>query len=150
MMLGLPGSGKTTFSKRLQFELDIPRLSIDEEYSKLGGKLHDSSWDKDLSALAGSNIREQTKRLVTNGDSVILDLCPWIKVKRDEYRLFVESIGANCHIYYFDIEKEELLRRLTDRNQSGEDHYIVQPKALDEFFQEFDEPINEDVEILRY
>ena len=38
-MLGLPGSGKTTFSKKLQTELELERFSVDEEYSRLGGDL---------------------------------------------------------------------------------------------------------------
>ena len=148
MMLGVPGSGKTTFSKQLQSRLELPRFAIDEEYSKLGGDLHDHRWNKDLAEQAGEHIKQQTKKLVAEGQSVILDLCPWIKARRDEYRKYVDSIGASCHIYYFEVDKEELLRRLDKRNESSEDYHIVSPDMLDAFISEFDKPINEDVELV--
>lgn len=148
MMLGLPGSGKTTFSKKLQSKLGLVRFSLDEEYSKLGGDLHDKNWDKQLAAKAGELIKSQTARLVCDNQSVILDLCPWVKSRRDEYRDFINTIGAECHVFYFDIEKEELLRRLHVRNKSGEDSHIISPEMLDDFIEEFDSPVNEQIEIV--
>jgi predicted kinase len=148
MMLGVPGSGKTTFSKQLQAQLDLPRFSVDEEYSKLGGDLRDHRWNKELAEQAGQYIRQRTKEYVAEGQSVILDLCPWVRVRRDEYRKYIDSIGASCHIYYFEVDKEELLRRLDKRNKSGEGYHIVSPDMLDAFIEEFDEPMNEDVELV--
>ena len=37
MMLGLPGSRKTTFSKQLQVRLGVRRFAVDEEYSNIAG-----------------------------------------------------------------------------------------------------------------
>ncbi len=147
-MLGLPGSGKSTFSNDLQSKLGIIRFAVDEEYSKLGGNLKDSYWDIDIATKAGDHIKQETIQLVANGQSVILDLCPWVKEKRDEYRNFIESINAECHIYYFDIRKQELLRRLSIRNKSGQDYYIISPEMLDDFIEEFDVPINEQVDLV--
>jgi len=150
MMLGLPGSGKTTFSKHLQMELGLKRFAIDEEYSKLGANLRSKQWDFEISAKAGIKIKQQTTDLISLGESVILDLCPWNRDKRSEYRAFIESLGAECHIYYFKVNKEELLQRLAVRNSSGEDYYVVTPSMLDDFIEEFDEPIDEEVELVRY
>lgn len=147
-MLGVPGSGKTTFSKQLQTQLNVPRFAIDEEYSKLGGDLANHRWNMDLAAQAGEDIRRKTRNNIVEGRSVILDLCPWVKESRDEYRQFIDSIGANCHIYYFEVDKGELLRRLDKRNRSGEDYHIVTPEMLDAFIEEFDMPIDEDVELV--
>ncbi len=149
MMLGLPGFGKTTFSKNLQAQLTLKRFAIDEEYSKLGGNLTSYQWDKKVAKKAGAQIRAQTKYLVANGESVILDLCPWVKESREKYRRFIDSIGATCHIYYFEVNKDELLRRLAARNISKEEAYVVSPKMLEEFIEEFDKPIGEEVELIK-
>lgn len=149
MMLGLPGSGKTTYSKKLQQELGITRLAVDEEYSMLGGDLS-KTWDKEIALKAGTFIKIRTAELVAQNKSVILDLCPWIKSERDKYREHIESQGARCHIYYFEVDKQELLRRLAIRNESGNDYYIVSRKELDDFIQEFDAPYNEEVEVLKF
>ena len=145
MMLGLPGSGKTTYSKQLQRNLKILRLSIDEEYSKLGGSLSDSSWDENLATEAGQMIKKKTAVQVSSNRSVILDLCPWKKDKREEYREYIESLDALCHIFYFEVEKTELLRRLKIRNSSGEDSYIISPEMLNDFLNEFDIPSKSEV-----
>jgi len=148
-MLGLPGSGKTTFSGNLAKRLGLRRFAIDEEYSKLGGDLHDHVWNRELAAQAGGEIKIQTEKLVVAGQSVVLDLCPWVKEPRDEYRQFIDSIGANCRIYYLDVDKKELLRRLDKRNKSGEDYHIVSPEMLDGFIDEFDTPVNEEFELVK-
>lgn len=149
MMLGLPGSGKTTFSKELQAELGIKRLAIDEEYSRLGGNISSTDWNKELAAKAGKYIRKRTAELVSQSESVILDLCPWTKQRRDEYRAYIKSIGAEAHIYYFDIDKEKLLLRLTERNNSGGSHHIVTSETLNDYIQEFDIPLDEKIEIVK-
>ena len=148
MMLGLPGSGKTTFSKDLQLKLSLKRFSVDEEYSRMGGDLSSPDWDKALATKAGTYIRDETAKEVSQGQSVILDLCPWMKNRREEYREFIKSIGGEPCAYYFDVDKEELNRRLAIRNASGDDFYIISSDMLDDFIEEFDIPINEDVVLI--
>ena len=149
LMLGLPGSGKTTFSKSLQKELSIPRLSLDEEYSRLGGDLASTKWDVDIESGANQLIRSQIKELVSRGDSVILDFCPWKKDKRRDYKEFIHSIGANSHLYYFDVTIDELMRRLKERSTiSSSETHIVTSDMLNAFNARFDTPHNEDYELV--
>jgi predicted kinase len=148
-MLGLPGSGKTTFSKKLQQDLNIPRLSLDEEYSKLGGDLDSPKWNTDIETEANETIRRQMKEIIQRGDSVILDFCPWKKEDRHKYREYIKSIGAVDHVYYLDIPSEELKRRLEVRNDNpSNDTHIVTVDMLDAFTTRFDPPYQEDFELI--
>ena len=148
-MLGLPGSGKTTFSKELQKDLNILRLSLDEEYSKLGGDLASSKWNTDIETEANETIRHQMKEIIQRGDSVILDFCPWKKEDRHKYREYIKSIGAVDYVYYLDVPREELKRRLEVRNNSlSNDTHIVTADMLDAFTARFDPPHEEDFELV--
>lgn len=149
LMLGLPGSGKTTFSKKLQQDLNIPRLSLDEEYSKLGGDLASPKWNTDTEAEANETIRHQIKEIIQRGDSVILDFCPWKKEDRHKYREYIKSIGAVDYVYYLDVPSEELKRRLEVRNNSSSnDTHIVTADMLDAFTARFDPPYEEEFELV--
>ena len=147
MMLGLPGSGKTTFSKSLQKELTIPRLSLDEVYSELGGDLTSTKWDMDIESEAHQLIKNHIKEFVDRGTSVILDFCPWKKCKRHSYREYIHFIGAKSHLYYFDVPIDELIRRLQERNTTPSSQaHTVTPDMLNAFTARFDPPYNEEYE----
>lgn len=149
LMLGLPGSGKTTFSKELQQKLNIPRLSLDEEYSKLGGDLTSTKWNTDIEAEANETIKHQIEEIVERGESVILDFCPWKKEDRHLYREYIASTGANSHVYYLDIPIEQLKRRLELRNNNlSKNTHIVTTDMLDAFTARFDPPYGEDFELV--
>ena len=149
LMLGLPASGKTTFSNQLHLELNIPRLSLDEEYSKLGGNLTDTNWNTNTEAKANQAIKQQIKEIVERGESVILDFCPWRKEDRLKYLEYIESTGANSHVYYLDVPIEELKRRLETRNNNLPTHaHVVTADMLDAFTARFDPPYGEDFELV--
>lgn len=148
LMLGLPGSGKTTFSKTLEQRLGIPRLSLDEEYSKLGGDLSSTKWDTAIETKAHKTIKRQMKHIVERGESVILDFCPWQKEDRHNYRGYIQSIGATSHLYYLKVEIDELKRRLEGRNSlSNSEAHIVTADMLNAFVTRFDPPQEEDYEL---
>ncbi len=147
-MLGLPGSGKTTCSKKLVQELGIARFSLDEEYSKLGGDLNSPKWNEEIALEANELIKSHIKELVGLNESVILDFCPWREAERSLYRDYIESIGAECRVYYFDVPIEELNRRLEIRNTSpGSDNHVITSDMLDDFAKRFDQPLDGSYEL---
>jgi adenylate kinase family enzyme len=150
MMLGPPGSGKTTFSKQLAKKLSTPRYSLDEEYFELVRNTEQKYRDFDIEKQVGEEIKTKLLGHINSGNSVVLDFCPWKYEERIQYKEFIESNGANCHIYYFDVPENELLNRLTERNQQNDPSaQFMTPEMLVDFSKRFDLPKNEDVEIIK-
>jgi predicted kinase len=144
MMLGLPGSGKTTFSRELERKLHVSRLSLDEEYARFGGDLTSRHWDKESDAMAKAHINARLEALVDQGESAILDFCPWKEGERTAYRQYLESLGAVSYVYYFDVPHETLLKRLAARNiANAGDTHVVTPEMLENFIKRFDPPSHE-------
>jgi predicted kinase len=126
ILCGLPGSGKTTFAKRLEKELSIVRLCPDEWMAGLGidhkdSVTHDRLEDR-LSKLALT--------LLEFGQSVVLEYGFWGRSERDQKRSEARSLEVPIDLYYLNPPQEELWRRLMMRNQHGE-HGTVPISSID-------------------
>ena len=97
LMVGLPGSGKTTRAKELERETGAIRFTPDEWHLFLfGDDFHDAQ-----------------------GVSVILDFGFWAKEQREEKFREAQALGAGFAICYVHAPLEELCRRLEHRVQAG-------------------------------
>jgi hypothetical protein len=149
MMLGLPGSGKTTYSKKLQEDLGIQRFSIDVEYFDMVGNNQNEHRDFVIEKQISLGIKKKVSEILKSGQSVILDYCPWTKSERDKYRKFIEECGAECRIIYFDVPEEELLKRHRNRNKlNSNDYQYMTPEMLKDFYIRFEPPHDEKIEII--
>ncbi|GAA1440588.1 AAA family ATPase [Leifsonia poae] len=111
LLCGLPGSGKTTFARRLERETGAIRFSTDEWMADLGLDYFDTLRD---------NVQNRLDRLwaqlVERGLSVILEDGTWQRDERDEIRHIAERLGAGTELHYFDVPFDKLWRRLETRN----------------------------------
>lgn len=123
LMVGLPGSGKTTLAKRLEEETGAVRFTPDEWHIFLFGddfhdpqqhQLHDSRHDR-VEELMWS----LGKELLQKGVSVILDFGFWAKEQREEKYREAKALGAEFQIRYTHAPFEELCRRLEFRGKEG-------------------------------
>lgn len=123
LMVGLPGSGKTTRAKELERETGAIRFTPDEWHLFLFGddfhnpqehELHNQRHDK-VEAL----MWQVGKRLLAQGVSVILDFGFWAKEQREEKFREAQALGAGFAICYVHAPLEELGRRLEHRVQAG-------------------------------
>jgi len=145
LMLGLPGSGKTTLSLKLSEELSLPRFSLDEEYFRVVPNTQQSERDFTMEAHIEEKIKEKVATLLASGSSVVLDFCPWRSSRRREYYTFITSHGGIPQVYYLPVERAELMRRLEQRNLRRDERYQwMSPEMLGDFYERFDPPVAEE------
>jgi len=111
---GLPGSGKTTVARERERETGAIRFSTDEWMADLGVDFFDEMRDR-------LQIRLDTlwRKLLERGQSIILEDGTWRREERDELRRVAKSLNAVTEMHYFDVELDELWRRLEIRNVSA-------------------------------
>jgi predicted kinase len=123
LMVGLPGSGKTTLARELETRYSALRLTLDEWHIRLfGSDVHDDSDESDwakhnaLHEAVESLLWEVAARVLTLGVDVILDFSFWVRSQRDELRAKARHLGADFKIHFTDVSEELLLERIRARN----------------------------------
>ncbi|MGH7813509.1 MAG: AAA family ATPase [Candidatus Binataceae bacterium] len=123
LIVGLPGSGKTTLARELETRYSALRLTPDEWHIRLFGcDFHD---DIDESDFAQHNARhdvveclmwEVAAKVLVLGVDVILDFGCWVRSQRDEFRSKARDLGADFRIHFTDVSEDVLLDRIKGRN----------------------------------
>jgi predicted kinase len=144
LMVGLPGSGKTTFARRLAQETKALLLTLDVWHLKLFG--HDESDERhDERHMRIEEIMwDVAKHVLELGGDVVLDYGCWARVERDDYRNRAKELGADFKMHYMDVPYPELYRRLAIRNSNlPEGAFEISPAAMDKYVTIF-QPPNQD------
>ena len=151
LLIGLTGSGKTTYSRRLE-AAGVLRLSVDEEVFARNGRYGVDYPDHEYPERERPVIHEIRQRFVEAiraGRSVVLDYGLWRRAEREAYKQLVEDAGGRWRLVYLKVDRAELLRRLGERNRREDANALtVTPEMLDEFYARFDEPSGEGEEIV--
>ena len=151
LMVGLPGSGKTTAAIRLEKEYRALRLTTDEwHYRRFGNDFHNDGKDVEHDrrhAAIEALMRETARRVLTLGVDVILDFGCWAKEEREQLREEAHSVGAKFKIHYLPCSQEELWRRLLERNKTvgRQAVFFITEKNLKEWWQQFEPPSPEEL-----
>ncbi|PNE36382.1 AAA family ATPase [Streptomyces noursei] len=147
LLVGLTGSGKTTVAKSLADHGYI-RLSVDEEVHRLHGRYgvdypEHTYFERERPVVEAT--RERFIKEIEAGHDVVLDHGLWRRSERDTWRQAAREAGGHPLVVYLPADREELLRRLTERNQREDANALtVTPEALDDFFDRFDPPTDDE------
>jgi predicted kinase len=143
LMVGLPGSGKTTLAKKLEQELPAMRLTPDEWMARVVGDGYDEAKRAIVEAMLW-DIAAQGLRL---GINVILDFGFWSRVEREDYRARAAKLGADMKVHFLDVSLEELVQRLTARNAAlPQDTFHIEPTDLEAWSVLFEPPKSDELE----
>jgi predicted kinase len=118
LLVGLPGSGKTTLASQLERQRGALVLSADEWMSRI---VRDG-WDAERRVEVQEVQFEIALKVLRLGGDVVLDFGLFHRHERDQYRLRAIASGAETKTMYLDVPKDELLRRLTARNANLPPH----------------------------
>lgn len=137
LLVGLPGSGKTTLAKRLESERSALVLSADEWMSRIVC----DGWDAKRRAAVQEVQFEIGLKVLKLGGDVVLDFGLFHREERDRYRAGAVAVGAETKTIYLDVPKDELLRRLGSRNTELPPHtFPVDEAHLDNCIGWFEPP----------
>lgn len=152
LLVGLTGSGKTTYAQRRLVPAGAVRLSVDEVVFERFGRYgvdypEDTYFAKEAPVLAEQ--RRRLAELVAQGRDVVWDHGLWPRQDRDAMKELVEASGGRWRLLYFPVPRAELLRRLAERNVRGDANaLVVTSEALDDFFARFEPPAGEGEEVI--
>ncbi|MEY9956769.1 ATP-binding protein [Streptacidiphilus sp. MAP5-52] len=152
MLVGLPGSGKTTFAQQRLEPRGAVRLSVDEvvhaRYGRYGIDYPENTYFEKEAPVV-TELHGRLRELLAEGRDVVWDHGLWLRRDRDAMKSMVEDGGARWRLLYFPVPRVELLRRLVERNRRGDANALfVTPEALDDFVARFEEPLGEGEEVI--
>lgn len=152
LLVGLAGSGKTTYAQRVLEPRGAVRLSVDEAVYERHGRYgldypESTYFEKQGPVLA--HLHQRLAELVAEGRDVVWDHGLWTRSDREEIKELVDSAGGRWRMLYFPVGRGELLRRLAERSRRGDANALqVTPLALDDFLDRFEVPCGEGEEIV--
>lgn len=153
LMCGVAGSGKTTYSKRLE-QQGYERLSVDEEIWRRFGRYgidYPASDYGELSIVVEAALRERLQELLAEqGRRVVIDFSFWQRAERGRYKRLVEQAGGTWRLVYLRVDRDELRRRLNHRNSRVDANaaFPITEEILQRYLNDFEPPEGEGEEVV--
>lgn len=145
MMVGLPGSGKTTKAKEIETEQNATRLTPDDLIIERYGQNLNRSQTDELRDPIEKEQWQTAKEMLLSGHNVILDFGFWSKTERDKFRKEAETLGSAVKIIFLDVDTDELWRRISDRPESQKGTLKISREELEAWTKMFEPPAEDEL-----
>ncbi|UJW84296.1 AAA family ATPase [Devosia sp. SL43] len=145
LMVGLPGSGKTTRAKALAETTKALRLTPDEWQTRLfDDDMHHPDHDRRHEEIEAI-MWEIAAYTLSRGGDVVLDFGLWTREERRQFAARAASLGAMCKVDFVAVPLEELEHRISDRNQLVGSHFAIPVAILRDWAKLFEAPDAEEL-----
>lgn len=143
MLCGLPGSGKSTYAKKLVDE-GLLKLSPDEEayarYGRAGVDYPMHQYNERYKKIL-IELEQKMLELLAQKQSFILDYGYWRREHREKHKELIEDYGAKWKLIYFKADVTLLAERVDSRNRrSDANAFPITRDMLHDFVRRFEEP----------
>ncbi|HZR16970.1 MAG TPA: ATP-binding protein [Verrucomicrobiae bacterium] len=133
IVCGLPGSGKTTLSRKLERRFRAVRLCPDEWLDALSINLY----REDMRAKVETLQWKLAQELLALGLIVIIEWGTWARSERDTLRLGARALGAAVELRYVFAPPDVLFERLQRR---GRECPPIKQEAVSRWCEQFQVP----------
>ncbi len=134
-------------AKKLELELPALRLTPDEWQIRLFGQDAADPEHNARHSLIEAMLWNIASRALELRTDVILDFGFWAKEEREDYRSRAKILGAGSEVHFLDVQEEELLRRLKERNSHpSQESFIISEDAMKPWIAFFQKPTPDELE----
>lgn len=143
LTVGLPGTGKTTAARRIEFELGALRLTKDEWMKALYGSDNPAAASDVIEGrLIGVGLRA-----LELGIDVIIDFGLWSRDERSALRSAAAQVGAAVDMQYFELTPAEQRSRLDRRlAEAPQKTWPISEAELRSWADQFDVPTSAELD----
>ena len=148
LMVGLPGSGKTSKAKEIETEQSALRFTPDEWILDLYGHDADRSLNDSVRNPVEALQWKIAKRALSIGYNVVLDWGLWTKEERTRFREEAQDLGVQVKVVFLDLSLDELWERISQRPESQKGTLHIRREELEEWSKRFEPPTEEELDII--
>jgi predicted kinase len=146
LMIGLPGSGKTTEAKQIERERAAVRLTPDEWVTALHGRKPSAPvLDAAREPIETAQWRIAQLALALGLD-VVLDFGLWTRAERESFRARATALGAGSELRYCAATLDELRGRIAARNAALPEHaFRIEDDEIRRWWAAFEPPDDDEL-----
>ena len=130
LVVGLPGSGKTTFARALSTAISAKHLNSDIVRSNAGRRGH---YDTAYQAATYNEMLNRTEDYLKNNQQVVIDATFYKNIFRQPYQLLAEKYDAEINWIEVKADEETIKKRVSKKREYSEADFEVYKKIKEDY-----------------